>query len=70
MSSQQNRRKGGHSTTPEDLAEKLAKIMLEKERAASNQHPGERLDAIERALMRHPGLTRAEAQEMADECGF
>jgi len=70
MSSNQSRRKGGHSTTPEDLAEKLAKLMLEREGAVSKQHPGEPLDAIERALMRHPGLTRAEAQEMADEFGF
>ena len=70
MSSHQSRRKGGPSTTPKDLAERLAKLMLEKERAASKQHPGEPLDAIERALKRHPGLTRAEAQEMADEFGF
>lgn len=70
VSSYQSQRNEGPSTTPENLAEKLAQLMLEKESATNQRHLGEPLDAIDRALKRHPGLTRAEAQEMADEFGF
>jgi len=70
MSSHQNQRKGRVSTTPARLAEKLTQLMLEKEKVSNQHSPNEPLDAIERALRRHPGLTRAKAQEMADEFGF
>ena len=60
-----------------ELSEKLNDLQLKKEQTASSQPESEiassspkSLSGIDRAVQRHKGLTRSEAQEMADEFGF
>lgn len=60
------------------LANNLGTLMREKETPGvtpfesknSSSSPRESLDAIERAIQKHPGLTREVAQELADYFGF
>lgn len=60
-----------------ELSDKLNSLMLQKEQAASSPQESvsdssspKSLSGIDRAVQRHKGLTRAEAQEMADAFGF
>jgi hypothetical protein len=58
------------------LAERLSSLARSKSQSTEPQmdeqdyfSPG-RFDAIERAMHKHPGLTREKAQQMMDEFGF
>jgi hypothetical protein len=64
--------------TIKQLANNLGALMRDEETPSvtqfesknSSNAPRESLDAIERAIQKHPGLTRKEALELADYFGF
>lgn len=66
------------TTTLKNVAVNLGTLMREKDASKITQlrskndlsPPGKTLDAIERAIQKHPGLTREEAQEIVDAFGF
>ncbi len=50
--------------------QKLEAFLQKKKQPSNNLSQPEELPAIERAMMRHSGLTREEAEEMATMYGF
>jgi len=61
------------------LVDNLGNLMRQKDKLgagndkrlkANSNDPSEPLDAIDRAMQKHPGLTREEAQAIVDAFGF
>ena len=60
----------GRPIISQDSIEKLKALLKEKSEASSKNEQSSMLGPIERAMRDHPGLTREEAEEMAEEFGF
>ena len=50
--------------------QRLEALLAKKNESSSESEPSSELGPIERAMRNHPGLTREEAEKIADAFGF